>query len=63
MKEQVIKHMNDLIDYHSKELKRVEDSLKNHPDECLLKIDWQEHSTKIQLCKSIISNINEGIYG
>jgi hypothetical protein len=63
MKEGIIKHMNDLIDYHSEELKKVEDSLKSYPDECLLKIDRHEHSTKIQLCKAIITNINEGIYG
>ena len=62
MKEGIIKHMNDLIDYHSEELKKIEDSLKSYPDECLLKIDWQSHRDLRRLCKAIITNINEGTY-
>ena len=62
MKEGIIKHMKNNIAWHDSELKKIEEAMKNHPDECLLKIDWQSHSDLRRLCKAIITNINEGTY-
>ena len=67
MKEEVIKnniivHLKDIIDYNAREAEKVKNSLEKNPDECLLKIDHQINLTSIQLCKAIISNIESGEY-
>jgi hypothetical protein len=62
VKENIKAHLNNMIAYHSEERKKLAWIIEKHPNECLPKIDYREHNSKISIFKAMITNIDSGVY-
>ena len=62
VKENIKAHLNYMIAYHSEERKKLGWIIQKHPNECLPKIDYREHNSKISTLTAIITNIDSGVY-
>ena len=62
IKENIKAHLNNMIAYHLEERKKLGLIIEKHPNECLAKIDYREHDSKISIFKAMITNIDSGVY-